>query len=191
MGDLVSWPGIRPGPRSLGPWSLSHWTTREVSQESSFSRADLCLLYLSLIPGSLWLFPSAHLPQNRAGFPVPLGFAYSESSLWCAPSAHTYQNPSRPGKHTQSFSTSISDPRQGHPSHQPVSYNTTLGTTSFFLSPVPALPTPILLHPGRARLWREKWRGYVPSCLSVRFKTADEKCKVPGSITELPSLGPF
>ena len=146
MWDLVSQPGIEPGP------PLSHWTTREVPQESSFSRADLCLLYLPLIPGSLWLFPSARLPQNRAGFPVPLGFAHSESSLWRAPSAHTYQNPSRPGKHTQSFSTSISDPHQGHPSRQPVSYNTTLGTTSFFLSCAPALPTPIILHPGRARL---------------------------------------
>ena len=28
--DLVSWPGIEPGPPALGPQGLSHWTTREV-----------------------------------------------------------------------------------------------------------------------------------------------------------------
>ena len=30
MWDLVPWPGIEPGPRALGVWNLSHWTTREV-----------------------------------------------------------------------------------------------------------------------------------------------------------------
>ena len=30
MQDLVSWPGIEPGPPVLGAQSLSHWTTREV-----------------------------------------------------------------------------------------------------------------------------------------------------------------
>ena len=30
MWDLVSWPGIEPGPHALATWSLSHWTTREV-----------------------------------------------------------------------------------------------------------------------------------------------------------------
>ena len=28
--DLVSWPGIKPGPPALGAWSLNHWPTREV-----------------------------------------------------------------------------------------------------------------------------------------------------------------
>ena len=28
--DLVSQPGIKPGPPALGAWSLTHWTTREV-----------------------------------------------------------------------------------------------------------------------------------------------------------------
>ena len=27
---LVPWPGIKPGPSTLGMWRLSHWTTREV-----------------------------------------------------------------------------------------------------------------------------------------------------------------
>ena len=30
MWDLVSWPGIEPGPPALGAGSLSHWATREV-----------------------------------------------------------------------------------------------------------------------------------------------------------------
>ena len=30
MRDLVPWPGNEPGSPSLGAWSLSHWTTREV-----------------------------------------------------------------------------------------------------------------------------------------------------------------
>ena len=30
MWDLVPWPGIEPGPPTLGVPSLSHWTTMEV-----------------------------------------------------------------------------------------------------------------------------------------------------------------
>lgn len=29
---LVSSPGIKPGPRAMGAWSLSHWTTRKAPQ---------------------------------------------------------------------------------------------------------------------------------------------------------------
>ena len=29
MWELVSWPGIKPGPPALGAWCLSHWTTRK------------------------------------------------------------------------------------------------------------------------------------------------------------------
>ena len=28
--DLVSRPGMEPGPPALGVWSVSHWTTREL-----------------------------------------------------------------------------------------------------------------------------------------------------------------
>ena len=31
MWDLIPWPGIKPRPPALGAWSLSHWTTTEVS----------------------------------------------------------------------------------------------------------------------------------------------------------------
>ena len=30
MWDLIPFPRIEPRPFALGPWSLSHWTTREV-----------------------------------------------------------------------------------------------------------------------------------------------------------------
>ena len=32
MWELVSRPGIEPGPPTLEAWSLSHWTTREVPE---------------------------------------------------------------------------------------------------------------------------------------------------------------
>ena len=31
MHDLISWSGFEPKPSAWGAWSLSHWTTREVS----------------------------------------------------------------------------------------------------------------------------------------------------------------
>ena len=31
MLNLIPWPGIEPGLLALGAWSLSHWTTREVT----------------------------------------------------------------------------------------------------------------------------------------------------------------
>ena len=31
MCDLVSWPGIEPGPPDLEVWSVSHWTARKVT----------------------------------------------------------------------------------------------------------------------------------------------------------------
>ena len=37
MWDLVSWPGIKPGPLALEAQSLSHWTTREVLDEGLFN----------------------------------------------------------------------------------------------------------------------------------------------------------
>ena len=36
MGDLVPWPEIEPGPPTLGAWSLSNWTTREVPEWPRF-----------------------------------------------------------------------------------------------------------------------------------------------------------
>ena len=37
MWDLVSWPGIEPGPPTLGAQSLSHWTTRKVSLSNLYA----------------------------------------------------------------------------------------------------------------------------------------------------------
>ena len=36
MWDLVPWPGIGPGPPALRAQNLSHWTTREVPEYTSF-----------------------------------------------------------------------------------------------------------------------------------------------------------
>ena len=40
--DLVPWPGIEPRPPALGAWSLSHWTTGEVSGWIAFYSLFLC-----------------------------------------------------------------------------------------------------------------------------------------------------
>ena len=32
-GIFIPWPEIKPGPPALGAWSLSHWTTSQVSPE--------------------------------------------------------------------------------------------------------------------------------------------------------------
>ena len=45
MWDLVPWPGIKPGPRLLETWSLSHWTTREVLVDSMFRFIRNCRLF--------------------------------------------------------------------------------------------------------------------------------------------------
>ena len=46
MWDLVSWPGIKPGTPALRAWSLSHWSTREVSDLLySFCKDGICLLF--------------------------------------------------------------------------------------------------------------------------------------------------
>ena len=37
MWDLVSWSGVKPGPPTLGAWTLSHWATREVPELPYFS----------------------------------------------------------------------------------------------------------------------------------------------------------
>ena len=37
MKALVSWPGIKLGSPALGVWSLSHWTSREVSSLGKYS----------------------------------------------------------------------------------------------------------------------------------------------------------
>ena len=47
MWNLVSWPGIGPGPPAFGVQSLSHWTTRDVPEflknYETIGRIELCL----------------------------------------------------------------------------------------------------------------------------------------------------
>ena len=51
MWDLVLPPGIDPGPPALGAWSLSHWTTREIS---ALLLSSLVVSYLLLITSSMF-----------------------------------------------------------------------------------------------------------------------------------------
>ena len=51
MWDLVPWPGIKPRPPALGGWSLSYWTTREVSCMYLFKLQ----FYPDVCPGVGWL----------------------------------------------------------------------------------------------------------------------------------------
>ena len=48
---LVPWPGIKPRSPALGAWSLSHWTTREVSCMYLFKLQ----FYPYICPGVGWL----------------------------------------------------------------------------------------------------------------------------------------
>ena len=59
MWDLVPRPGIEPGPPALGAWSLTHWTTREVSRihfkiRHLFKSFALCVTSV-LSPVPCWL----------------------------------------------------------------------------------------------------------------------------------------
>ena len=61
MWDLVTWPGIELGHAALGAWSLSHWTTREVSW----------LLFLELAPKRRGIFLSSTPTRWLLVFWVP------------------------------------------------------------------------------------------------------------------------
>ena len=41
MWDLISCPGIKPGPLVFGAQSLSHWTTREILDQHGFLRVPV------------------------------------------------------------------------------------------------------------------------------------------------------
>ena len=75
--DLVSWPGIKPGPPALGAQSLSHWTTKWVPRCYNLSRKKVAALYLltsihllnpGIEPGSLALQADS-LPTELRGKP--------------------------------------------------------------------------------------------------------------------------
>ena len=42
MWDLVLQPGTEPRPPALGTWSLSHWTTREISAQRFLTALEKC-----------------------------------------------------------------------------------------------------------------------------------------------------
>ena len=58
MQDLLPWPGMEPGPRALGAWSLSHWTTRKVPRVILLIIIIDIQLGIGFIEGIfLWPFP--------------------------------------------------------------------------------------------------------------------------------------
>ena len=48
MGSLATRPGIEPGSLVLGPQSLSHWTTREVSALSISEVENLYMCFMTI-----------------------------------------------------------------------------------------------------------------------------------------------
>ena len=82
---LVPWPGIEPGPPTLGPRSLSHWTTREIPvcnflltrRENPSVLLRLGWLQYSLaVPGGTWAplsvsSPGRHCQRDKRPFPAP------------------------------------------------------------------------------------------------------------------------
>ena len=61
MWDLSPWSGIKPGPPALGPWSLSHWTTREYPCSSV---AKLCPALCNCMNYRCQTSLSFTIPQN-------------------------------------------------------------------------------------------------------------------------------
>ena len=59
MWDLVSWPGIVPGPPTMGAQSLSHWTTRKVSL------SNLYVFYF--FSWWLWMAKTSSIMSNSSG----------------------------------------------------------------------------------------------------------------------------
>ena len=54
--DLVSWPGIEPGPPALGACNLTHWTTREVPRIFSCAIGYLYVFFGEMsIPFAIFL----------------------------------------------------------------------------------------------------------------------------------------
>ena len=54
MWDLVPWPESKPRPPALGAWSLSHWTTREVSLNDVDNEMVLSLPLAPFSPVQEW-----------------------------------------------------------------------------------------------------------------------------------------
>ena len=86
MQDLVPWLGNKPGPPGLGAWSLSHWTTREVSTFVNYFNSHL-VLCRSVCPAlgdpvdyGLSSFPVHGIFQARILEWVAM--SSSRSSLW-------------------------------------------------------------------------------------------------------------
>ena len=79
--DLVPWPGIKPGPPTLGMWRLSHWTTREVWDVHLKESVPLFTAHkvkwkspsLVRLPATPWTIQSMAFtrPEYWSGYPFP------------------------------------------------------------------------------------------------------------------------
>ena len=65
--DLVSWPGIEPGPPALGAQSLSYWTFREVSLyffhssvKWNYNYTTNCGTAVKIKENDMWVWCSRH-----------------------------------------------------------------------------------------------------------------------------------
>ena len=97
MCDLVSWPGIEPGPPDLEAWSLSHWTARKVtslivSKEHQLLCGDWMRIQARVKNGSSQELqgvpsrassrtPSSTCPGTLAAYPVDLFVLHCQSAL--------------------------------------------------------------------------------------------------------------
>ena len=90
MWDLLSRPGIKPGPLAMGAPSLSHWTTREVlifillcliylSQHYAFKSGLYCTMYQDFL--SFLRLNSISLCMYRARFLYPEHVFFIHSSV--------------------------------------------------------------------------------------------------------------
>ena len=57
MWDLVSWPGMEPGPPGLRRWSLSHWATREVPLQTCLNMK----WFIQIMCSNIWHIVDVHL----------------------------------------------------------------------------------------------------------------------------------
>ena len=81
MWDLSPWSGIKPGPPALGPWSLSHWTTREYPCSSV---AKLCPALSDCMNYRCQTSLSFTIPQNLLKLmSVELVMPSNHLILWC------------------------------------------------------------------------------------------------------------
>ena len=83
MWDLIPWSGMEPGLLASEPWSLSHWTTREVPHNMVFVKI---LTMLILFDWWVDILPS---PYSFAPLPWPVGMVSDVSDFFLSVNSST------------------------------------------------------------------------------------------------------